>query len=327
MTELLAVDGGGTSTRSVVVDGSGRCLGRGRSGSGNPVSAGPERSAASIVASASEALAEAGVPAVRLGLIVLAVAGTGSGSHRDELRRRLADAGLRARVVFESDLLAMFAAGTHRTEGYAVVAGTGAAAIRVEGGRQVAVTDGLGWLLGDDGSGFWIGRRVARAALAELDGRGPVTLLTPLVLRHLGLDAPAADRRVTLTAAVRRVYADRPVRLAELARLAFEVGDDPVAAEIVSGAVEALARSLRAVAVPHVPGPVVLGGSILAHHPELGGTVAGAVAHGGSPVETHVVGDGLAGAAVLALRHAGLAVDEPTHRRLTSSLPALLPDS
>ena len=101
---------------------------------------------------------------------------------------------LDAPLVHESDLLATYCSGTHRPDGYAVVAGTGAGAIRLERGRQVAVADGLGWLLGDEGSGFWIGHRVVRAALADLDGRGPATGLTPLVLARLGVPGVVRGR-------------------------------------------------------------------------------------------------------------------------------------
>src|SRR6478752_1830649 len=126
-----------------------------------------------------------------------AVAGSGNPtSVAAEIRRRLAGVGLDAPLVFESDLLATYLSGTHRPDGYAVIAGTGAGAIRVEDGRQVAVADALGWLLGDEGSGFWIGQRAVRAALADLDGRGPATALTPLMLERLGVPAPedAGDR-------------------------------------------------------------------------------------------------------------------------------------
>ena len=193
LTRLVAVDAGGTSTRAVVVHPAGRCLGYAEAGRGNPIAVGHETAAASVAESVLGALRRAEVPTTRIQLVVLAMAGAGSTSVAAEIRRRLAGVGLDAPLVFESDLLATYFSGTHRPNGYAVIAGTGAGAIRVEGGRQAAVADGLGWLLGDEGSGFWIGQRVVRAALAGLDGRGPSTELTPLMLARLGLPPPSTS--------------------------------------------------------------------------------------------------------------------------------------
>src|SRR5881227_673561 len=206
-TGFVAVDAGGTSTRAVVVHPAGQCLGYAVAGSGNPTAVGPETAAASVAESVMGALRRAEVPSTRIRLVVLAMAGAGRTSVAAEIRRRLAGIGLDAPLVFESDLLATYFSGTYRTDGYAVIAGTGAGAIRVEDRRQVAVADALGWLLGDEGSGFWIGQRVVRAALADLDGRGPSTALTPLMLARLGVPPPSdAGDREPIMAVVQALY-------------------------------------------------------------------------------------------------------------------------
>jgi glucosamine kinase len=310
-TSLVAVDAGGTHTRAVVVHRSGQCLGYASAGSGNPTAVGRETAAAAVAASVVEALHRAEVSSTRIGLVVLAMAGAGSTSVPDDIRRRLTGIGLDAPQIFESDLLATYVSGTHRPDGYAVIAGTGAGAIRVEGGRQVAVADALGWLLGDEGSGFWIGHRVVRAALADLDGRGPSTALTPL-----GVPAPsAAGDREPIMAVVRALYAGPPVRLADYARLVFEVDGDPTADRILDDTATALARTLDAVRSPTVSGPLVLGGGVLGRRPHVADRLAAAC--GG---EVHAVADGTVGVSVLALRHAGTHVDAGVFRRLTTSL-------
>ena len=42
-------------------------------------------------------------------------------------------------------------------------------------------------MLGDEGSGYWIGRAALRAVLREADKRGPKTVLTPMLLEHFGV--------------------------------------------------------------------------------------------------------------------------------------------
>jgi glucosamine kinase len=319
-TGLVAVDAGGTSTRAVVVHPSGRCLGYAVAGSGNPTAVGPETAAASVAESVMGALRRAEVPSTGIRLVVLAMAGTGSTSVAAEIRRRLAGMDLDAPLVFESDLLATYFSGTHLPDGYAVIAGTGAGAIRVEDGRQVAVADGLGWLLGDEGSGFWIGQRVVRAALADLDGRGPSTALTPLLLARLGVPTPRdAGDREPIIAVVRTLYGRAPVRLADYAGLVFEVTGDGAAARILDDAAAALARTLSAVRTPTVSGPVVLGGGILGR----GGQLADRLAAESGAEEVHAVADGALGVSVLTLRHAGTDVDAAMFQRLATSLTAL----
>jgi glucosamine kinase len=317
---LVAVDAGGTSTRTVVLDPAGHCLGYAVAGSGNPIAVGVETAAASVAESVTEALGKAKIPSTRIRLAVLAMAGAGSPSVAPEVRVRLAGFGLEAPLVFESDLLATFCSGTHRSDGYAVISGTGAGAIRVEDGRQVAVADGLGWLLGDEGSGFWIGHRVVRAVLADLDGRDPETALTPLLLARLGIAAPSeTGDREPIIAVVRALYGGPPVRLADYARLVFEVDGDAIADRILDDAAAALERTLTAVRSPTVSGPVVLGGGILGR----GGRLVDRLVAARGAAEVHVVADGALGVCVLALRGAGTHVDGDTFERLKTSLAAV----
>jgi N-acetylglucosamine kinase-like BadF-type ATPase len=320
LTGLVAVDAGGTSTRAVVLSPDGQCLGYSVAGSGNPTAVGPENAAASVAESVTGAMGRAEVASARIRLLVLAMAGAGTASVAAEIGRRLAGIGLDAPQIFESDLLATYFSGTELSDGYAVIAGTGAGAIRVEDGRQVAVADALGWLLGDEGSGFWIGQRVVRAVLADLDGRRRSTALTPLLLARLGVPVPtdAGDRR-PIMALVRALYAGPPVRLADYAGLAFEAHGDETADRILDDAAAALARTLDAVRSPSVSGPVVLGGGILGRRRQVADRLAAASGAG----EVHAVADGAVGVCVLTLRHAGTAVDAALFRQLTTALTAL----
>ena len=69
------------------------------------------------------------------------------------------------------------ASGTSAPRGAVLIAGTGTIAAWIADGEVTHRIDGHGWLVGDDGSGFWLGRQAVRAVLAELDGRGEPTLL------------------------------------------------------------------------------------------------------------------------------------------------------
>lgn len=323
--KYLAVDVGGTSTRAVVVREDGTCVGYGRAGSGNPTSSGTSNAAAAIVEATRGAMAQAGSTsaAITAGLVGIAGANAETGEW---LRVEVAKAGVPERLTFEADLLVAYFSGSLAANGYAIVAGTGAAAIRVRGGRIEAVCDGLGWLLGDAGSGFWIGHRAVLAATSALDRRGPATLLADLFTSQLGIeqvvDHAPSGRGLVLDQVVRAVYQMRPVELAQFAPLVFEAAEhgDTVAVQIVADASDALAATLEAVVVPDIGGPLVLSGSILSQQPAIAPRVMRLL---GNNPDVITVSDGLAGAAVLALRHSGVDVDDTVFARIHASLAAL----
>ncbi|WP_460798079.1 N-acetylglucosamine kinase [Microbacterium sp. GXF0217] len=311
---MIGVDGGGTATRAVLTTRDGRCLGYGVAGRGNPISAGVEQAAGAVLDAVSAAVAMSGRAMGDVSMIAAALAGQAvNGAGAALLRARLEEAGFDGALRFESDLLATYFSGTAADSGYAIVSGTGACAIRVEDGRIVATADGLGWLLGDRGSGYWIGQRVAKAVIRDLDDAGPATALTPRLLERWGIQshvtrsAGAEGRPLALEQLVTTLYALVPIELAALAPLAFDHPDDPVAAGILRRAGAHLADSL--VAVLAAPGPLVIGGSILsrpgavrdAFHRRLGD---------GAVVEVSPVADGAVGAAVLALRADGCSVTQ-----------------
>ena len=324
---LLALDAGGTSTRAVALDPTGRVLGYGRGPAGNPTAAGIGPAADAVAGAVGVALASVD-PARPPETAVVAMAGEQTDAFRALVTERLAAYGV-TRVVLEHDLLALFCSGTPAADGYALIAGTGTVAARVVDGELVRVVGGRGWLLGDAGGGFWIGRRVARAVIAALDGQTGPTALTPLVLATLGIDTRSSDpdspagRTAAIRQVVSAVYARRPVALAELAPLAFSVPDDPVARSIVVDASRALADLVDAVRVPELEGPVVVGGSVVVRG--VLGAPASLAADlvppaGRTPVVA--VPDGLVGAAVLALRHTGHGVDDATFARLQAQVLA-----
>jgi N-acetylglucosamine kinase-like BadF-type ATPase len=323
---FLAIDAGGTSTRSVVVAADGSCLGYGRAGGGNPISRGLDAAMDAVRQSSAVAIAMAGVRADRIAGAVIAMAGMGIDAPLDgpvaEAMRQL---GISSDVHMESDVLAAFESGTTDPSGYVLLAGTGAAALRIEDRGVTGTVDGLGWLIGDVGSGVWIGRRVVMAAAEHLDRRGPTTALTPLLLDAMGIDTALqlddSGRPAALTDMLVAVYRDLPIQLARFAQLAF-ITDDPVAERIVAEAGDALASTLWAVMAPDLDGPVVATGGVLAGQPRLRQSVVDGMADRGRSVQLDVVLDGLAGAAVLALRHAGLRVDVHVHDRVRRTLAA-----
>ncbi|WP_411104244.1 N-acetylglucosamine kinase [Streptomyces sp. cmx-4-9] len=327
---ILGVDAGGTSTRCLVIGLDGRVYGRGRAAGANRYSgADPSCALHSAMESALNGVDRRRVVA---GHIALAgAAGADLPGLRAQAATRWEALGLQGGLSVGDDLAAAVAAGTDAADALLLLAGTGAVSAAYRGHRLVARSDGYGWLLGDEGSGVWIGRQALTRALAALDGRGPRTALTPLVTEHLQLRpeplGTATDQGRDI---VRAVHAAPPAAMARLAPVVDGAArrGDHVARAIVEEAAGLLLTSLRAArkaaAMEGARVPLVLAGGLLTADTLLAEAVETRLRahHLHEPVRR--AQDGAAGAAAIALRRlpAGLvpAGDVPRLHRLIAGL-------
>jgi N-acetylglucosamine kinase-like BadF-type ATPase len=322
---VIGVDAGGSHTRVLIASAEGARVAFAGAGGGNPTSCGLGATVRSLMSGLEAALL--GMDGRAISFAVLGVAG--AGPCMAELQAAVTDVwratGLRCPFQVVSDLEAAFAAGTPAEDGVVLVSGTGAAAATIRGARVVRFVDGNGWLLGDDGSGFWLGRESLRACLADIDGRGRPTALTESVLRFLEAGSPAAvaaDRRAVVRHLKEIVYSRPAVALAQLAPLVTTaaLGGDGVAAEIVERGAALLISTAEA-AVRSEPdavnGIVLAGGVLLAPGPLSAAVHAGLRDRFGRPPA--VATEGAAGAAALALRAlTGRPVPPSVHERVRS---------
>lgn len=322
MSVLIGVDAGGTSTRAVCVDERGRMLGYGEAAGGNAVSHGRDVASAHIVRAITAALAEAGVSGAEARGVVCA-----AGDLDDEGLRRIGErAGLRgaAALTRAGDAVAGFFSAADQREGFAFVVGTGAGIFRVCEDQVVRAVDGLGWLLGDIGSGFWLGSEVARAVAADLDGTGSATALSAAVLAQIAPEEGArwgAFRSRELAALLTSVYDAPPVALAKLAPLAFaHENEDGVAAEIVRTGERALVERSRRIRADERDLPVVASGSVLTQGYLAGQRAPGALAEELSDTTVHLSIDGLVGAAALALSRVGFVLSPDARESMRAAV-------
>lgn len=320
---LLAIDAGGSHTRAVVVSADAECLGYGASTSGNATAVGADQALAALAEAASAALASAALGPDDVRRVLLAAAGEEYLLHGWAVAQALALT--TAEYTRASDILAMYHSSAVEPAGVALVAGTGAIAARFRDLVTERMVDGTGWLLGDRGSGFWIGRKVARAVAADLDETGGPTDLTRLVIEELGLEPAEGHRSPLLQALVGWAYNGQPVRLARLAPLAFRAeATDETAAAITAEAEEALARTLRLVREGHDELPVVLGGSVVVKGLlDPGRSSGGALRRELAGADVRTAHDGVAGAAIVGLLRSRVLVDSDTLARLTRSIDEL----
>lgn len=170
MRIVAGCDGGGTKcdVRMVVCDDGGAILRTAQATSGPAnVKSNPELALRNIQTATREAMRTARVSAdAKIESFVLALAGAGDSDQQQDWQTILQESlpVHHARVV--PDATVLFAAadvdGTLSDQAIAVVVGTGSIAWARDRGGRVKRAGGLGPVMGDEGSGYWIGREAIR---------------------------------------------------------------------------------------------------------------------------------------------------------------------
>jgi N-acetylglucosamine kinase-like BadF-type ATPase len=138
----------------------------------------------------------------RAAITSLVVAARGVWTERERATARRHLRGLAPRVEVISDVEAALLGALDGRPGLLVLAGTGSIILGRDGEGRVARAGGLGPLIGDEGSAFWLGREwlrltpkvagIARALARQPDAVARVAAFAPLVLRRARRGDPRA---------------------------------------------------------------------------------------------------------------------------------------
>ena len=256
---FLGIDGGGSKTAAVIVDTGGIRRGQGHAGSANYHAVGLEAAVANFNQAAAQAAAEAGCT-LPLAAGWIGIAGHDSSADHDLLLPYFYPLASAVRLTNDAELVL---AALDQAIGVALIAGTGAIAVGRDGSGSYKRTSGWGHILGDEGSGYYVGHLALQAVVRALDGRGPSTLLERSLLDHWKLHS--ADELLT------QVYHHAgKAEIARIAPLVFEVARsarDSVATRIMRQAARELALAALTVAneldFARDELPLALGGSLL----------------------------------------------------------------
>jgi glucosamine kinase len=156
-------------------------------------------------------------------------------------------------VAVAADAVTAYLGTIGDTAGTVVICGTGVAALGADGEGAFRRVDARGYLLGDFGSGFWIGQRGLQAALDAVEGRNPHTVLVEALAR-LGTAADVYHAAMSSTPAPKYVAA-----FAIDVLRAAEVGDG-IALGIIGDAGDEIARTALTARVGG--GPIGLTGGL-----------------------------------------------------------------
>jgi N-acetylglucosamine kinase len=268
MRYVLGIDAGGTKTVGLLADEQGRVVAEAR-GSGANLQTQGELEVEKVFDGIIETLGREHT----ISALCLGIAGVDRPHDEAVIRGILRRLGYREGVRVVNDATIALAAGAPGRVGIVVLAGTGSIAFGADRTGRTARSGGYGFLLADEGSGYWLGHHVLRAAVRSSDGRGPKTLLEPLVFEAFGVGS--------VPDLIPHVYEKGlpKHRIAALAPLVEKarVQGDALAVELVERAGQELALAARAVHrqidLGREPFPVVLAGGVFKACPALAETL------------------------------------------------------
>lgn len=242
---FLGVDGGGTKTAcylGAVGENLPLCvLGRGLSTGSNPNAVGMDQAVAAILESVVQAQQDAQMAGQICCRGLFAVAGTLNMDVRRALTARLQEAGIADRCDVVPDLYPLLETGSKGMAAVGLIAGTGSVGIGRNAAGEIALAGGWGPLVGDDGSGFALGKDALRHAFNQLEQGASADPLTEVVCQQLGA-VTATEIRAKLASA-----ADQRSLIAQLAKVVIAEAEEGQGAAkfIVSNGVFHLVELVR----------------------------------------------------------------------------------
>ncbi|SKB34325.1 BadF-type ATPase [Arthrobacter sp. 31Cvi3.1E] len=183
--------------------------------------------------------------------------------------------GARITVVHDSRLL--LAAGGAGT-GVAVIAGTGSAAWGKNDAGEEARAGGWGYLLGDEGSGYWLGREAVRHSLRRMNQGLEPDRLSRALLDSCGVDEPGKLIALFHSPDTGRRYWAQQARLVVEAA---DAGDEASQAMVVQAGRDLADLAGQATRQLGLNGPVILGSGLGMNVPRLQEAFTAALAEQG----------------------------------------------
>lgn len=242
--ELLAVDGGATKTRAVLVEADGTILGEGDAGASNYQVVGAKEAKIALVDAVLAAFKDAKIDAGGAVFVEKAVfALAGIDTSKDEkvvtgvVQQAVAALSIEiGSLLVENDCLSALLGATQNHAGVLSIAGTGSIVFAHNGNNRIVRSGGWGHRLGDEGSGYWIGKQAIAAVLKMEDGRGEETLLSKLILEKFNFNKIEDLYNWTYSDSY---SVDEVGALAAVVDEAFQLGDE-VSKRILDAAVDEL---------------------------------------------------------------------------------------
>ncbi len=186
----LGVDGGGTNCRAIILGAGDEVLGEGGAEAANHIRVGLKAAIDHVVEAVTQACELAGIEPSKITAACVGLAGVSHPDHHRQALAALKEALPISDITLETDARVALAGATGAKPGVVIIAGTGSIACGVNSRGRFARAGGWGPVMGDEGSGSYIGRRALESVLMSYDYRGEPTSMMEPILRHFGVTSP-----------------------------------------------------------------------------------------------------------------------------------------
>lgn len=229
----VAIDGGGTKTEFVLFRADGKLISSAVYGATNPNSCGVEKTLSILKKGIDCILFSKKAPK----RIFAGIAGSSIGNHCENISSFLKKTYPMSEINVASDIRNIIGLVRENKKCISAIIGTGSVIYGWDGTALKRV-GGWGYLFGDEGSGYDIGRRVLIEAYAYGDGLAPVSEVARLVENKLG--GPVVEH-------AEKLYREGRTYIASFCPIAFEAlaMGDKVAGEIIADSVARFANLIN----------------------------------------------------------------------------------
>jgi N-acetylglucosamine kinase-like BadF-type ATPase len=240
----LGIDGGGTNTRAAILNTLGELCGQGRAAAANFLRVGLEMAVRNITRAVDEACLQAGISPAQIAGACIGLAGVQHPKHHRQMYQALKSALPIRTLSLETDARIALAGATDLRPGVVIIAGTGSISCGINSRGKFARAGGWGPAMGDEGSGYYIGRRALETVVSAYDGRSLPTSLTEKVCHHFGVANPTELPPVIYHSSTKVMR-----EIAQLSKVVVEAAreGDTAAQGIITDAALELARAVAAV--------------------------------------------------------------------------------
>jgi N-acetylglucosamine kinase-like BadF-type ATPase len=239
MRYIIGIDGGGTKTLGILVNENANLLAKAELGPSNYHVLGKLK-LKELIGSLVDKLIKQSKIAPEVDAICVGLAGAGRENERNEVTKLVKELNCAKQILAEHDASIALAGALGGNPGIMIIAGTGSIAFGRNADGKTARAGGWGYLLGDEGSGFYIGQKALIAALKEWDGRGEKTKLTDIIINEYGVS--------NIEGIIEKVYSEKlkSKGIGKIAPLVFKAAKN--GDRVAKGIVEEAGRELGTLA-------------------------------------------------------------------------------